>query len=174
VNKIIFLCLLTGNLLFYTTTLPYNTQPIPQNKGLPENIKRIVQISRGGNQSSSPYTKEEIDLLAHLVHAEAEGEPFEGKIAIVQVVLNRLKDEKFPKTIKEVIYQKNQFESVNNGRIKLEWDQSDYDAVMKALNGANVVGDSIFFFEPKRVKNSKRVIGYSQITKQIGKHLFAK
>ena len=34
--------------------------------------------------------------LARLIHAEAEGEPFIGKVAVGAVVMNRLKDPRFP------------------------------------------------------------------------------
>jgi len=51
-------------------------------------------------------------LLAHLVHAEAKGEPFAGKVAVAKVVLNRGDHKKFPDTVKGVIYEKNAFSPV--------------------------------------------------------------
>jgi spore germination cell wall hydrolase CwlJ-like protein len=46
---------------------------------------------------------EEQDLLERLVTAEAKGEPFEGKVAVAEVVLNRIDSEKFPDELEEVI-----------------------------------------------------------------------
>ena len=51
-------------------------------------------------------TSEEKELLARLVTAEAKGEPYEGKVEVATVVLNRVDHEQYPDTIKEVIYEK--------------------------------------------------------------------
>src|SRR5690606_39702059 len=50
------------------------------------------------------FTDAEIDLLARIVRAEAQGEPFEGKVAVAAVVLNRLERPQYPDTLREVIY----------------------------------------------------------------------
>lgn len=50
-------------------------------------------------------TQAEKKLLAQLVHAEAKGEPYAGKVAVATVVLNRVDSPDFPNSIKEVIYQ---------------------------------------------------------------------
>lgn len=57
------------------------------------------------------------DLLARIIHAEAKGEPYAGKVAVATVILNRVDDDAFPNSIREVIYQKGQFEPVSNGEI---------------------------------------------------------
>lgn len=56
----------------------------------------------GGNQTTS---NSDLNLLAHLIHGEGRGEPYIGQVAIGAVVLNRVKDSRFPKTIAGVIYQ---------------------------------------------------------------------
>ena len=48
---------------------------------------------------------DDLNLLARLIHAEAEGEPFIGKVAVGAVIMNRLKDPRFPNTISEIIFQ---------------------------------------------------------------------
>lgn len=56
-------------------------------------------------------------LLCQLVAAEAENQPFEGKRAVVAVVLNRVDyGDPFEDTIEGVIFQKNQFSCINDGR----------------------------------------------------------
>ena len=69
------------------------------------------------NGATLKITKADIDLMAKLVYCESRGEPFEGKIAVASVVLNRVMSPKFPNTIKEVIFQKNAFSCVQNGKI---------------------------------------------------------
>ena len=62
------------------------------------------------------YSKEDIELLALVTMAEAEGEPEEGKRLVIDTILNRVDHGCFPDTISEVIYQKGQFTSMWNGR----------------------------------------------------------
>lgn len=59
---------------------------------------------------------QDVELIALIVMAEAEGECEEGKRLVIDTILNRADSEHFPDTISEVIYQPNQFESVWNGR----------------------------------------------------------
>ena len=63
-----------------------------------------------------PYSEEEIDLIALVTMAEAEGEPEEGKRLVIDTILNRVDDPHFPDTVYEVIYQPNQFACMWNGR----------------------------------------------------------
>ncbi|KHF29662.1 Spore cortex-lytic enzyme precursor [Anoxybacillus sp. BCO1] len=53
-----------------------------------------------------PISQADKDLLARLVHAEAKGEPFAGKVAVATVVLNRVDHPNFPNTIRQVIYER--------------------------------------------------------------------
>lgn len=49
---------------------------------------------------------EDVYTLASLVYHEARGEPFEGQVAVIEVVLNRCLSEYFPDTVEEVVFQK--------------------------------------------------------------------
>ena len=62
-------------------------------------------------------SREDIELIALLTMAEAEGECEEGKRLVIDTVLNRVDSDEFPNTVKNVIYQKNQFTSMWNGRV---------------------------------------------------------
>lgn len=55
------------------------------------------------------YTEEELDLLSRLIYAEGGSESYNTQLKIGSVVLNRLDDPNFPNSIKEVIYEPNQF-----------------------------------------------------------------
>lgn len=61
--------------------------------------------------------QEDIDLIALVTMAEAEGECEEGKRLVIDTILNRMDSEHFPDTAYDVIYQKNQFSSMWNGRV---------------------------------------------------------
>ena len=67
------------------------------------------------------------------------------------VVLNRVADEQFPDTIKDVVFDtKNgvQFEPTSNGTIYDEPTQSAVLAAKLCLDGADVVGDCLYFYAP--------------------------
>jgi spore germination cell wall hydrolase CwlJ-like protein len=53
----------------------------------------------------SVRTAKETKCLAEAIYFEARGEPEQGQIAVAQVVLNRLKNPTYPKTICDVVYQ---------------------------------------------------------------------
>lgn len=93
-------------------------------------------------------TGEDIDLMAKLVSAESIGEPYAGKVAVASVVLNRTIDPHFPNTIKEVIFQKNAFSCVKNGKINASANQDCYNAVYDAIRGADPTNDALFFYNP--------------------------
>lgn len=52
------------------------------------------------------FSDEDVYILACLVYHEARGESFEGQVAVVEVVLNRMLSDYFPDTVEEVVFQK--------------------------------------------------------------------
>ncbi|MGO4889883.1 cell wall hydrolase [Anaerobacillus sp. MEB173] len=117
-------------------------------------------------------SNEETELLARLVHAEAKGEPYVGKVAVATVVLNRVEHEEFPDTIEEVIYQKNAFEPVSNGSISEPADKEAHLAVHEALtNPENEDKELLFFYNPKTATSDW--IFTRKVIKTIGNHAFA-
>jgi len=122
---------------------------------------------------SREYSSYEIDLLARLVRAEAQGEPFEGKVAVADVVLNRVKSPAFPDTIRGVIYQKGQFQPVQNGQINKPADRDSIEAVSEALIGnGHLSGDSLYFYNPDTA--ASRWLDSRTTTLAIGNHVFKK
>lgn len=132
--------------------------------GLPSKTTAVS----GGSTSSNKDT----DLLARLIHGEARGEPYEGKVAVGAVVINRTTDSKFPKTIAGVIYQPGAFDAVDDGQINLTPDQSSYNAARDALNGWDPSYGCIYYYNPATATSSW--IWSRQIVIKIGKHNFAK
>lgn len=60
----------------------------------------------------------DINLMAHMVQAEAGGQPEDGQRLVVDVVFNRVGSELFPDTVSGVILSPGQFAVVSNGAIK--------------------------------------------------------
>lgn len=113
-----------------------------------------------------------VNLLAHAVYAEARGEPFSGQVAVAAVILNRIQDSRFPKTIAGVIYQPGAFTAVDDGQINLDPDNAAYDASRDALNGWDPSGGCIYYFNPSTA-TSGWIWSRPQVI-QIGKHIFTK
>ncbi|MGG3563450.1 cell wall hydrolase [Neobacillus rhizosphaerae] len=116
-------------------------------------------------------TEKEMDLLARLVTAEAKGEPYQGKVAVAAVVLNRLESEQFPDSIQQVIYQDKQFQPVDNGMINKPAGEEAKKAVDEAINKDGQVTDALYFFNPDET-NSKW-LRTRPVTEEIGNHRFA-
>ena len=62
-------------------------------------------------ETASPITAQmrqtQLDCLARNIYHEAGSEPFEGKVAVAQVTINRTESGNFPSDICKVVYQKN-------------------------------------------------------------------
>lgn len=128
--------------------------------GIGRNIKKYsdeeiqVETTSVSNAEFS-ISKEERRLLEQLAEAEAAGESLVGKIAVINVVLNRVKSEDFPNTITEVIMQEGQFTPVANGSINNTPSEESILAVKKAVDeGYKVFGTDILYFCNK--KNSHK------------------
>lgn len=116
---------------------------------------------------------DEILLLAKIIYAEARGEPFEGQVAVGAVVLNRVRDPRFPNTITEVIYQKGQFIPVSDGTINLTPNQTAIRAAKTALSGVDPSGGALFFYNPK-IATTTWWFENRPVTRVIGNHVFCK
>lgn len=128
-----------------------------------------------GRTSTSPSAggrSNDADLLAHLVHGEARGEPYIGQVAVAAVVMNRIRDSRFPKTIPGVIYQPGAFTAVADGQINLEPSSTSHKAASDALNGWDPSKGAIYYFNPATSTN--KWIWSRPIVTVIGKHYFAK
>lgn len=100
--------------------------------------------------SANGITEEDLYLLANIIYCEAGCEPYIGKVAVGNVVMNRVKSNRQPNTIQGVVYAKGQFSPVKNGSLeralrRSSADESCYQAALEALSGAKPVGDKLFF-----------------------------
>ncbi|SEM21626.1 N-acetylmuramoyl-L-alanine amidase [Mesobacillus persicus] len=136
-------------------------------------IKASAIIEPKAKSENLSISDSDIDLLARIVRAEAQTEPFEGKVAVADVVLNRVESEQFPDTIKEVIYAPGQFQPVQNGEINKPADEESIEAVYVALTDQGEIDhDSLFFYNPDIA--TSRWLDSRQTTVVIGDHVFKK
>lgn len=125
------------------------------------------------SHKAKAYTEEDLTLLAKITQVEAGYESYEGQLAIANVILNRVKDSRFPDTIKDVIYSGKQFPPAHNGLLdKAVPNASVWRAAKDALNGKNNVEDAVYFFNPK--VSTGAYWSSLDVIVTIGNHSFAK
>lgn len=127
----------------------------------------LTTSASGGSASSSSGN---LYLLARLVHGEARGEVYKGKVAVAAVVLNRVRSSSFPNTIAGVIYQSGAFDAVSDGQINLEPDQESINAARDAMNGWDPTNGCLYYYNPATA-TSKWMLS-RPVLLRIGRHSF--
>ena len=130
-----------------------------------EKASSVVIQNRKAAQAAqtAAISAEELKLLANIIYCEAGSESYVGKVAVGNVIMNRVKSASQPNTITEVVYAKGQFSPVRNGSLQraLSSDKADaacYQAAIEALAGAQPVGGKLFF--RRNNGRSGQVIGH--------------
>lgn len=116
---------------------------------------------------------EELKLLEQVVENEAGGEPYLGKIAVANVILNRCRSPLFPNTIRGVIFQKGQFAQLNRA-LKLTPSEKTKQAVKEALNGKQVISPDTFYFLNLNIAKDLTIPRTKTFVTRIGNHWFYK
>jgi len=127
--------------------------------------------SSSSSGASSGSVSSDVYLLARVVHGEARGEPYLGKVAVAAVVLNRVSSASFPNTIAGVVYQANAFTAVSDGQINLTPDSESIRAARDAMNGWDPTGGALYYYNPAIATSSW--IYSRKVVAVIGKHYFA-
>lgn len=131
-----------------------------------------IQNISSNKTSSTQNNNSNLYLLSKLVHAEARGEEYRGKVAVAATVLNRVSHSSFPSTIAGVIYQSGAYTCVDDGQINLEPDEESKRAAQDAINGWDPTSGCIYYFNPNTATSSWIWSRPQVIT--IGKHIFCK
>ncbi len=126
-----------------------------------------VSLAKNANTS-------DVQLMARAINGEARGEPYEGQVAVGAVILNRVKDSRFPNTISGVIYQAGAFTAVSDGQINVAISEGStvYKAAQDAMNGWDPTSGCVYYFNPSTATN--KWIWSRLLVKTIGKHRFCK
>ncbi|AQS58731.1 cell wall hydrolase [Desulforamulus ferrireducens] len=146
-------------------------QNVHENEIKTEAIKERVksqqsQVSRGN------LNRHEVTLLAMVVEGEAADEPYQGKVAVAAVIMNRMEDQQFPDTLSGVVYEDWAFESVMNNQYKRPLSQESINAAQAALRGEDPTNGALYFWNPATAKS--KWVWSRTVTHQIGRHVFAK
>lgn len=128
-----------------------HTASVPASSSIRESVEKqtiapdIVISESVATENTITATDEEIELIALVTMAEAEGECEEGKRLVIDTILNRVDSEHFPDTISEVIYQPNQFSPMWNGRVERCWVKEDICQLVREELDSRTNYDVIFF-----------------------------
>ena len=136
-------------------------------------------------QVTAEMRERQLGCLAKNIYHEAGSEPFEGKIAVAQVTMNRVDSSQFPGDVCRVIYQKNIF--YERVVCQFSW-VCDREVAFKPTNGANyeesMIAAKKVLLEDYRLPSLKYALYYhadyvhpgwkkEQVAK-IGHHIFYK
>lgn len=105
----------------------------------------VEEIVEEPAEPEYPITIEEMELIALVTMAEAEGECEEGKRLVIDTILNRMDSDKWPDTAEGVIYQKSQFTSMWNGRVDRCYVMDDILQLVKEELVSRTNYDVVFF-----------------------------
>ena len=136
-----------------------------------------VTLSSGSNtilSGSEYYNSDSVYWLSRIINAESSGEPLFGKIAVGNVILNRVASSDFPDSIYDVIFDDNggvQFTPVANGTIYTTPSAESILAAKLCIDGASVVGNSLFFLNPS-IATSSWITRNCAYIATIGNHQF--
>ena len=130
-------------------------------------LSKLAAASAWRDISEVSFADGDRYLLANLIYCEAGAEPYEGKVAVGAVVINRVLSSVYPDTVVGVIYQNRQFSPVASGRLAIALAEGKataacFQAADEAMKGYSNVGNCVYFRTP--------IPGLSG--KNIGEHVF--
>lgn len=117
------------------------------------------------------YDASDLYWLSHIIYAESGNQPLEGKIAVGNVVLNRVNNSMFPNTIYGVLFQRGQFTPAMTGSIYSTPNEESVLAAKLCLDGANTGGNALYFVNPKTAPGSWAARNRPYVA-TIGAHAF--
>lgn len=134
------------------------------------------EIKEVGGTSKYNLTDKELKLLYAITWAEAGNEPFEGQVAVANVVLNRIGAHTHPNTLEKVVYQGNgsQFNAIKRDSFGY-YTSETVEAVHVALKDP-VFDDDVVYFSNIKLSTNRGFVDRTIIKNkvvEIGGHTFA-
>lgn len=139
----------------------------------------VFPTTGGGAVHTTPeshFNHEDVEWLSKMIYSEARGESLEGQIAVGAVIMNRVKSNEFPNTIKEVLFEVNhghyQFSPAGSGLIyDAVPDETNLEAARRALQGEDPTNGSVYFYNPDKTNDAW--VTSRTVSTTIGNHVFA-
>lgn len=116
----------------------------------------VVDHGRVCKSGDEVYPVDAVKWLSRIIYAEANIEPMQGKLAVGNVIMNRVASSEFPNTIYGVIFDRKfgtQFTPVANGMIYNSASDDCRRAAMLVLEGYSMNGDALYFMNAEKANN---------------------
>ena len=146
------------------------------NESIQDSLSNIKSTAL--NTENATYSDEEVYLTAQLVHHEAHNQAYNGKVAVAEVLLNRVQSSLFPDKVNDVIFQNGQFSSlrrlknINPTELELRIAYNVLNGSLRVLNDKDVM----YFRNPKITSgisaSTKKDWGNLEYATYIGEHAF--
>lgn len=163
-----------------TLEIPFDTESKEDTTEAPAPVQEVsaqespVEEIQVPKEESQAYSAQELDLLARLIMAETESQPYEAKVAVGAVVMNRVKSGLFQPTISGVINEKingyYQFTPVENGWIKRAANEECIRAANEALSGVDNTNGALFYYDDS---TTNQWILSKPVSVQYGRMIYA-
>ena len=140
-----------------------------------QRVTLTTQNSGSQETTVSSAYKDSVYWLARIIQAESGAEPYRGKLAVGNVILNRVASTDFPNSIYGVIFDRKngvQFTPVANGTIYNTPSAESIRAAEECLVGTRVVGNCLYFFNPKTATKASWIVQNCRYYTSIGDHDF--
>ncbi len=123
---------------------------------------------------TAAYSAEDLDVLSRLIMAEAQGEPYQAKVAVGAVVMNRVQSGLFTDSVKGVVYQNingyYQFTPVVNGWINKPANADSVNAAKDAFNGVDPTKGALWYYDDS---TTNQFMLSKEVAVKIGVMVFA-
>ena len=94
-------------------------------------------------EAEKPYTEEDLYILSHIISAEAGNCSEDMMLSVGSVVLNRVRDDRFPNTIEEVVFQQGQYSPTWNGAYYAEPTEAACEVAKTLLEEGPTIDPSV-------------------------------
>lgn len=150
----------------YTEIAAAMPEPTPTPTAAPEETATPV---RSGRYAGIELAAGDYETLARLAWLEARGEPFEGQVAVVEVVFNRILSPSFPDTVDAVVYQTEPVVQFSPARYipTAEPTETQYRAVAAALAAETPLTAADVVYFSTEAQNDR-------VYTTIGNHVFCR
>ena len=144
-------------------------QPVPASEIITKTVYVEVPVTVESTAAKPFYgdinlSEDDIDLLAKIVYLEAGNQSITGQRAVVEVIFNRILDERFPCTLSEVIFAPGQFATVKNLSMAIPGEK-EYSAIEDTLTETTpILSQDVVYFATYVANGTKY--------ERIGDHYF--
>ncbi|MBM6919089.1 cell wall hydrolase [Intestinimonas butyriciproducens] len=135
---------------------PVCEAPLPESPAGLSQTEPAQETLAAAEEAPSPtpkisLTPQEVSMMEYVVEREVHGASYAHKIAVANVIVNRVLDSRFPGTVEEVLHAPKQFPISIGNYYNPKWHPSDetINAVYAAVYEPDTTGGALYFYAPR-------------------------